>query len=321
MGIGKNAVPVPQGGARNQSALARKSFFKQYQLYLMLLLPVAYLLIFHYGPMAGLVISFKDYQAGKGIFGSPWVGLKHFTRFFQSHQFLQVVSNTLKLSMYSLLANFPIPILLAIGINSCVGSRYKKVVQMATYAPYFLSVTIVVSMINQFFAEKTGVVNMALSFFTGERVSFLTQSQLFPHFYVWSGVWQNLGFSSIIYIATLAGVDPTLHEAARVDGANKFQRTFHIDLPGILPTATILLILNIGQLMTVGFEKVYLMQNSTNISQSQVISTFIYQQSIGSEIPNFSYSTAVGLFNSLINFTLLLGANKLANKLNDGGLF
>ena len=292
-----------------------------YQLYLMILLPLAYLLIFQYGPMMGVTIAFKDFQAGKGIFGSPWAGFKHFERFFASHNFGIILRNTLTLSVYSLFANFPIPILLALGIHSCVRPGYKKTVQMATYAPYFLSVTVVVSMLNQFFAEKTGVVNMLLSLVTGQRISFLTKASMFPHLYVWSGVWQIIGYASIIYIATLAGVDPTLHEAATVDGANKFKRLIHIDLPAIIPTATILLILNIGQLMSVGFEKVYLMQNSANIARSQIISTYIYQQSIGSEIPNFSYSTAVGLFNSLVNFTLLLFGNTLANKINDGGLF
>ena len=294
---------------------------RRYQLYLLLIIPLAYILIFHYGSMYGLLIAFKNYNASKGILGSEWVGLVHFQRFFRSHNFGQILRNTLTISVYSLAAGFPLPILLAIAINSCKRQKYKKIVQMATYAPYFLSVTVVVSMMNQFFAEKTGVVNMLIEMMGGERISFLTKPSAFLHMYVWSGVWQSTGYSAIIYIAALSGIDPTLHEAAMVDGANKFKRVWHIDLPGILPTATILLILNLGSLMSVGFEKVYLMQNSMNLSKSQIISTYIYQQSIGSSIPNFSYSTAVGMFNSVVNFALLLTVNTIANKVNDGGLF
>ena len=315
----ENALAPRRQKNRFQKIVQREA--RRYQLYLLLLLPLAYIFIFHYGSMYGLLISFKDYNAGKGILGSPWVGMKHFERFFHSHNFWQILRNTLEISVYSLLAGFPLPIILALALNSCKSTKYKKIVQMATYAPYFLSVTVVVSMMNQFFAEKTGVVNMILETFTGQRISFLTKSSAFIHMYVWSGVWQATGYSSIIYIAALAGIDPTLHEAAMVDGANKFQRIWHIDLPGILPTATILLILNLGNIMSIGFEKVYLMQNSMNISRSQTIATYIYQQSVGSSIPNFSYSTAVGMFNSVINFVMLLTVNTIANKVNDSGLF
>lgn len=320
---------MTQGCVANAKKANRKARLKKeavcelrrYQLYLLLIIPLAYILIFHYGSMYGLLIAFKNYNASKGILGSEWVGLVHFQRFFRSHNFGQILRNTLTISVYSLAAGFPLPILLAIAINSCKRQKYKKIVQMATYAPYFLSVTVVVSMMNQFFAEKTGVVNMLIEMMGGERISFLTKPSAFLHMYVWSGVWQSTGYSAIIYIAALSGIDPTLHEAAMVDGANKFKRVWHIDLPGILPTATILLILNLGSLMSVGFEKVYLMQNSMNLSKSQIISTYIYQQSIGSSIPNFSYSTAVGMFNSVVNFALLLTVNTIANKVNDGGLF
>lgn len=294
---------------------------RRYQLYLLIILPLAYLLIFHYGAMYGLIIAFKNYNPLKGILGSPSVGFKYFEKFFKSRDFGMLLSNTLTLSLYDLLATFPMPILLALAINACRHPRYKKVVQMCTYAPYFLSVTVVVSMLNQFFAEKTGVINTVLFSLTGNRISFLTQPNAFAHLYVWSDVWQQTGYSAIIYIAALAGVDPSLHEAATVDGANKFQRMWHVDLPSILPTITILLILRMGSIMSVGFEKVYLMQNPMNIRKAQIINTYIYQQSIGSQIPNFSYSTAVGLFNSLINFALLLIVNTTANKINDSGLF
>lgn len=294
---------------------------QRYQLYLLILLPLAYLIIFHYGPMYGVLIAFKDFNAMKGIMGSQWVGFKHFARFFSSHDFSRILGNTISLSLYTLAVSFPVPILLALAIHSCGRTGFKKMVQMGTYAPYFLSTTIVVSMLNQFLAEKTGVVNTILFNLTGERISFLTRPNVFPHLYVWSDVWQSMGYNSIIYIAALAAIDPALHEAATVDGANKFQRAWHIDLPGILPTMTILLILRVGQIMNVGFEKVYLMQNPMNISRSQVINTYIYQQSIGSTIPNFSYSTAVGLFNSVVNFVFLLTFNHVANRINGSGLF
>ncbi len=315
---------VNRGGAGARGERWKKRFareMRRYQLYILIILPLAYLFIFHYGAMYGVLIAFKDFNPAKGILGSDWAGFKHFERFFGAYNFGRILKNTLTLSVYSLIAGFPIPILLALCIHSCTHTGFKKTVQMATYAPYFLSITVVVSMLNQFLAEKTGVVNTVIAMITGERISFLTKAAYFPHLYVWSGVWQTMGYSSIIYIAALAGIDPTLHEAATVDGANKFQRAWHVDLPGIMPTATILLILNLGHIMSVGFEKVYLMQNTMNISTSQIISTYIYQQSIGSEIPNFSYSTAVGLFNSAVNFILLIFFNTLANRINDSGLF
>lgn len=307
-----------KGDAIKRAALHE---LRRYQLYLLLILPLAYLFIFYYGSMYGLLIAFKEFNPMKGIMGSPWVGMKYLNKFFTSHNFSQLVRNTVSLSLYSLVASFPIPILLALAINACGSKGFKKTVQMGTYAPYFLSVTVVVSMLYQFLAEKTGVVNTVIFALTNQRVSFLTRPNIFQHLYVWSDVWQYTGYNSIIYIAALSSVDVSLHEAATVDGANKFQRTWHVDMPGILPTATILLILRVGQIMNVGFEKVYLMQNPMNISRSQIINTYIYAQSIGSQIPNFSYSTAVGLFNAVINFFLLLSVNGAANKINGGGLF
>ena len=294
---------------------------QRYQLYLLLVLPIAYLLIFHYWPMYGVLISFKDFNPMLGILNSPGAGFKHFERFFSAYNFSQIITNTLSLSLYTLSVTFPTPIILALAINSCRKQRFKKVVQMGTYMPFFLSVTIVVSMMYQLFSMHTGVINTILDAIIGQRISFLTMPTAFSHLYAWSDVWQSMGFRSIIYIAALAGIDPSLHEAATVDGANKFRRLWHIDLPGILPTIVILLIMEVGRIMSLGFEKVFLMQNPMNISKSQIISTYIYQQSIGAAIPNFSYSAAVGLFNSVINFILLLSANALANKLGDRGLF
>ena len=319
---GQAHISITQASSRKTplGKLLRKEA-QRYQLYLLLLLPIAYIIIFHYWPMYGVLISFKDFNAMQGILGSPWAGFKHFERFFGAHNFTQIITNTLSLSLYTLSATFPVPIFLALAINACRRQKFKKVVQMGTYMPFFLSVTIVVSMIYQLFSLHTGVVNTILESITGRRVSFLTIPTAFSHLYAWSDVWQSMGFRSIIYIAALAGIDPSLHEAATVDGANKFRRLWHIDLPGILPTIVILLIMEVGRVMSLGFEKVFLMQNPMNISKSQIISTYIYQQSIGAQIPNFSYSAAVGLFNSVINFILLLSANALANRLGDRGLF
>ena len=305
---------------RSLKKIARREI-KQYQLYLLLLLPVIYLLIFHYWPMYGVIIAFKDFNPMQGILRSPWVGFRHFDRFFNIHNFWQILSNTINLSLYTLIASFPVPIILALAVNSCYKQKFKKVVQMGTYMPFFLSTAIVVSMMYQLFALHTGVINTIVDSLIGRRISFLTMPASFTHMYVWSGVWQTMGFRSIIYIAALAGIDLSLHEAATVDGANRFRRLWHIDLPGILPTIVILLILEIGSVMNIGFEKVFLMQNTMNISRSQVISTYVYHMSIGAHIPNFSYSAAVGLFNSIINFVFLLSANYLANKFGDRGLF
>jgi putative aldouronate transport system permease protein len=299
----------------------KKELKNRYQLYLLVLIPCAYIFVFRYIPMYGALIAFKKFNLADGILRSPWIGFDNFVRFFKTYNFSQIVRNTITLSLYQLIAGFPVPILLAIAINSCESAFFKKTVQMATYAPYFLSTTVLVGMIQQFFSEKTGLVNTIIELLGGERNSFLTKPELFSSLYVWSGVWQTAGYSAIIYIAALAGIDPTLHEAAIIDGATKFQRIRHIDFPGILPTVTIILLLNVGSIMSVGFEKVFLMQNTMNLSRSEIIDTYIYRVSIGASLPDYSYATAVGLLNSVINFTLLVSANRISKKLSENSLF
>lgn len=290
-----------------------------WQLYVLITPAVAYLILFKYIPMTGIQIAFRDFKSARGVWGSQWVGFKHFLRFFNSPSIWTLIRNTLSLSVYSLLAGIPLPILLALSMNSLRGSRFKKTVQVMTYAPHFISVVVIVGMINVFFSTSTGIVNVLLRHFGMNQVSFMTSANLFPHFYVWSGVWQNLGWNSIIYMAALSGVDPSLHEAAVMDGASMPQRICHIDFPSILPTIIILLILSSGSIMSVGFEKVYLMQNPLNLRTSEVISTYVYKRGIIDA--QYSFSTAVGLFNSLVNIVMLSLVNYLSQKTAETSLW
>lgn len=295
---------------------------KNWRLYLFLLVPVAYILIFAYVPMAGLQLAFKRFNAADGIWGSPWVGMEQFQRFFSSYQFERVLKNTLTLSLYGLLAGFPFPILLALILNSLRSGRYRKTAQTITYLPYFISTVVLVGILAQVLNPRVGLVaNITMAFSGGEPANLMASPDAFPHLYVWSGVWQAMGYNSIIYIAALSGVDPNLHEAAQIDGANRFQRVLHIDFPAILPTATILLILNAGQLMNVGFEKAYLMQNSMNQSASEVISTYVYKVGLAASVTDFSYATAIGLFNSVVNMVLIVLVNFASKRLNGNSLF
>lgn len=288
----------------------------------MLILPVAYILLFHYGPMVGLQIAFKDFNPNLGIFGSPWCGVEHFTKFFSSYQFSRVLKNTLFLSIYSLLAGFPLPILLALGLNCIQSERFKKISQTITYIPHFISVTVLVGMLTQLFNPIVGLYGNVVRLLTGEAASdILGMASVFPHMYVWSGVWQQMGWNSIIYMAALSGVDAQLHEAAEIDGATRLKRVWHIDLPSILPTATILLIIDAGKIMGVGFEKVYLMQNPLNLSASEVISTYVYKVGVGSGGSDFSYATAISFFNSVVNLILIVTVNFISKKLSETSLW
>ena len=292
-----------------------------WQLHLLLLLPLIYLLIFKYAPMWGAQIAFRDFFAVKGIFGSPWVGMANFDRFFESPQFWTVLRNTLGLSAYQIAASFPIPIILALALNNVERRRFKKTVQLTTYAPYFISTVVMAGMIMRFLALHTGVVNSALEGLGLERISFMSSPELFQSVYVVSGIWQNAGWGTIIYLAALAGVDPQLHEAAIVDGASKLQRTRHIDVPGIVPVAIILLILETGRIMQVGFEKVYLLQTPLNLISSEVIQTYVYKIGLASPVPDYSFATAIGLFNSVINLALILVVNWIARRVSDTSLW
>lgn len=292
---------------------------RNWVLYLFVLPAIAYVIIFNYIPMYGIQIAFKNYRAGLGIWGSPWAGLKWFNQFFSSPNCWTLIKNTLTISLYSLIAGFPFPIILALILNYTKNMKFKRFAQTITYMPYFISTVVLVGMISLFFSPSSGFINTIIKAFGGEAVYFLGDPKLFKHIYVWSGIWQGMGYSSIIYIAALSGVSPELHESARIDGANILQRMWHIDIPTILPTVVILLVMNVGSIANVGYEKVYLMQNSLNLSTSEVISTYVYK--VGLESAQFSFSTAIGLMTTVINFILLIIANTTANKLTGSGLW
>ena len=296
-----------------------KRILRDYELYLFLLPTLVFFGIFAYGPMYGIQIAFKDYNGALGYAGSPWVGLKHIKNFLDSFFFWQIIKNTVILSLYSILAGFPIPILLALMLNEVKNPKYKKLVQTVTYAPYFISTVVLVGIILIFLSPSTGMVNNVLKSMGLEPVYFMSKSYYFRHIYVWTGIWQSAGWGSIIYLAALAAVDMEQHEAATIDGASRLQRIWHINIPTILPTTVILFILNAGAVMNVGFEKVYLMQNSLNLETSEVIATYIYKRGLINA--DFSFSSAVGLFNNVINFLLLMFVNFIARRLGETSLF
>nr|WP_255654244.1 ABC transporter permease subunit [Cohnella sp. REN36] len=288
-------------------------------MYLVLLPPLLFFLLFKYYPMLNAVLAFKDYNVIKGIWGSPWVGLKNFKLFFDNPIFWSLLKNTLLLSGYLLLAGFPVPILLALMLNEVRGGRFKRIVQLVSFAPYFISTVVMVSIIMLFLAPRLGFANLALNALGMESVNFLGEPGYFRSIYVWSDIWQTAGYTAVIYLAALAGIDPTLYEAAKVDGASRFQKIRHVDLPGIMPTIVIVLILNVGNVMALGFEKVYLLQNPLNIVNSEIIATYVY--SIGLLNANYSFATAVGLFNSFVNLILLVLVNSLAKRFSSSSIW
>ncbi len=292
-----------------------------WQLYAMIAIPFIWLVIFAYMPMYGAQIAFKNYRPVDGILGSEWVGLKHFIRFFNSPQCWQLVRNTVSISVYSLLASVPLPIMLALGFNYLKNQHFKKAVQMVTYLPHFLSTVIIVSLIMMMFNSHNGVISLALEKLTGKEMNILGQAKYYRHLYVWSGVWQGIGWSSILYVSALAGVDPSLHEAAVIDGASKIKRVWHIDLPCILPTVAIMLVKSMGTILSVGFDKTFMMQNPTNLDVSEVFSTYEYKRGIAAAIPEYSYPAAIGLSTSIISFMFVMTSNKLSNKLSGYGLW
>lgn len=292
---------------------------RHWQLYIMIFPPLLYLFIFHYLPMYGAQIAFRDFSMRGGLTGSEWVGLKHFSNFVNTYNFWTILKNTVIISVYSLLANMPIPIILALALNEIRSKSLKKTVQMITYAPHFISTVVIVSMVLQMLSPRVGIVNQILELTGGVATNIMAKPEYFRHIYVWSGVWQNMGYNAIIYIAALSAVDPTLHEAAIVDGATIFQRVIHINIPSILPTIVIILILNAGRIMNVGFEKVFLMQNSLNQETSEIISTYVYK--LGIVKADFSYASAIDLFNSIINLILLVSVNAFARKFSETSLW
>lgn len=299
----------------------RRRLLHSWQLYAMLALPILWLIVFQYWPMWGAQIAFRNFLPGDGLATADWVGLKNFRRFFESAVFWQLLRNTLLLSFYSLVIGFPIPIIFALSLNQLRQGLFKQSVQLISYAPYFISTVVLVGMLLQFLDLRHGPINLLLMRLGLEPLHFMGQSDMFRSIYVWSGIWQFTGFSTVIYLAALSTIDTTLHEAAVVDGANRIQRIVNIDLPGIMPTAMTLLILNIGQLINVGFEKIYLMQNPLNTLVSEVISTYVYKIGLIGGITNYSYAAAIGMFNSVIGLILIVLANWLAKRLTQSSLW
>lgn len=308
-------------GIRTNSV--RSAYYKirrHWQMYILILPAMAYYAIFHYWPIYGVQIAFRNFVPIFGITGSKWVGLAHFERFFNSYYFEMLIKNTLLINLYSLAVGFPVPILLALMLNEVDNKGYKKTVQTVLYAPHFISTVVLCGMICSFLSPSSGLINMIIKNLTGRApVNYLGISKYFKTIYVLSGVWASSGWDAIIYIAALSSVAPELHEAAIIDGANRFQRMIHINLPCIMPTIIIMFILRMGSMMSVGFEKIYLLQNSLNMEASDVISTYVYR--IGLQNAQYSFSAAVGLFNSVINFALLLIFNWLSKLVGDSSLF
>lgn len=304
---------------RTLKARLTKEIHRHGRLYLMLLLPLAYLIIFAYVPMGNLVIAFQDYSVRRGVLDSEWVGFKHFENIFSTPIFAQLLRNTLALSIYSFIAGFPMPILLALALNESRNKWFMKTIQSITYAPYFLSTVVVVSIMIQFFHTRTGLVNNIIQLLGGSPRNFMGEVESFRHLYVWSGVWKSTGYSAVLFMASLASVDPSLHEAAILDGANRSQRVWHVDLPTILPTVVISMILSLGSLMNLGYEKAYLMQNDLNSSVSEILSTYVYKR--GLQDIQYSYSTALGLFNSVCNLVLICLANFIARRVGETSLW
>lgn len=292
---------------------------RNYQLYLLLLPAVVYFLVFRYIPMYGLQIAFKEYYPNKGFLWSPWVGLEHFQRFFRSSDIWMILTNTLTINVYNVLIGFPFPILLALMINNVSKLRIKKIIQTTVYAPYFISTVVLVGMIQIFLSPRSGIINHLVTLLGFKPVFFMAKPELFKNIYILTDIWQNSGWNSIVYIAALASISIELHEAGIVDGASRLQRIWHIDLPGIMPTAVVLLTLSCGRLLTLGFEKIYLMQNDLNRKASEVISTYVYK--IGIYQADYSYATAIGLFEALISLIIVVGVNKLAQRISDSTLW
>ena len=292
-----------------------------WQLYLMMLPPLIVLLIFAYGPMYGLILAFKDYKVSLGIGGSPWAsdfGLGNFIRFFDNYNFWACLKNTLILSVYTMLVEIPTAIVLALSLNYVKSRIFKKAAQMITYCPYFISTIVFVGIINMLMDNRIGVIGSFL--YNNFGINILGSPELFPSLYVWSGVWQTVGYGSIIYVAALASVDMQIHEAAIIDGATLLQRIRYVDIPAILPTAVIMMILNMGRILNTGYEKILAMQNQMNLSTSEVISTYSYKVSLVSTFPDFPLATAIGMFQSVIGLVLILIVNKIAKKISGNGL-
>ncbi|AEE96864.1 ABC transporter permease [Mahella australiensis] len=310
--------PLNIGKKDNWRTIIAKDFVRNKYIYIMAIPVLAYYIIFQYGPMYGLMIAFKDFSPGKGIWGSPWVGFKHFESFFNGPYAWQLIRNTLLISIYSLLWGFPAPIILALLLNEVRNNTFKRTVQTITYLPHFISLVVVCGLIVDFTASD-GVINDIIEMLGGQRTNFMMKPEWFRTIYIGSGIWQEIGWGSIIYLAAITNIDPQLYEAATIDGASRWRQTFHITIPGITPTIVILLILRLGGLMSVGHEKILLLYNPTTMETADVISTYVYRRGLLDF--DYSFSTAVGLFNSLINFGLLVAANAISRKVSETSLW
>ena len=296
-----------------------KRLYESKFLYLLILPVIVYYFIFYYIPMYGLIIAFKDFNAFKGIIGSPWAGFKHFKAFFESPFAYRLIRNTLAINIYDLVVGFPAPIILALLINEVKSNRFKRSVQTIVYMPHFISVVVICGMIISFLSPSTGIINHFIKTLGGEPIHFLAEPKWFRTIYVLSGVWQSAGWGSIIYLAALSGIDISLYEAATVDGANRWQKLIYVTLPGILPTIIIMLILRMGKMFTVGFEKIMLLYSPLTYDTADVISTYVYRKGILDA--NYSYTTAIGLFNSAINFVMLVLFNKFSRRISETSLW
>jgi ABC-type polysaccharide transport system permease subunit len=322
-------IPPPIGEApprqrrrrRERTTVAglRRSLQRHWTLYLLMVVPLIWFAVFKYIPMSNAVLAFKDYNVIQGIWGSPWIGWRNFDLFFHNPVFWILVKNTFVLSVYTVAASFPLAIVLALALNEIRTGFFKKTVQMVTYAPYFISTVVVVSMTILVLSPRLGIVNEGLGFFGVPAVDFLGNPDYFRHIYVWSDVWQTTGYSAVIYLAALSGIDPALHESAKIDGASRLQRIRHVDLPGIMPTAVIILVLAVGNIMAIGFEKAFLLQNPLNLGKSEIIATYVYKTGLLNA--DFSMATAIGLFNSVINLVLLFAVNAIAKRITGNGLW
>ncbi|WP_010270368.1 ABC transporter permease [Paenibacillus senegalensis] len=304
---------------KEKTIYIKKALKRNTGLYIIISPAVLYFLIWHYWPMYGVQIAFKDFAPGLGIWNSPWVGFEHFERLFNAYYFWTILKNTLAISIYGLLVGIPAPIILALMFNELRSKRLQTVVQTISYAPHFISVVVAVGILMFFISPHNGVINSIIETFGGQRRDFLAEPSNFWHLFVWSGTWQGIGWASLIYTAGMAGISPELYEAAYIDGANKFRRIWHVTLPGILPTIVILTILSAGGILSVGFEKILLMQNDMNLSTSEVISTYMYKSGILNA--QYSFSAAVGLFNNVINFIMLIIVNAIAKRAGETSLW
>jgi len=296
-----------------------RAIVRDWQLYALLALPIVYYIIFKYGPMIGNVVAFRKYVPGGHFLGERWIGLKYFKMFIFDSNFWNIFRNTLRISFFSLIFGFPAPIIFALLLNEIRSKYFKKTVQTISYLPHFLSIVVVAGMILEILSPSGGIINQVIIALTGKPIQFMQKSNYFVWIYVFSGIWQQAGWGAIIYLAALTGINPELYEAAEIDGANRFQQTIHVTIPGILPTVIVLLILNVGNLLNVGFEKIMLLYNPMIYDKADVISTYLYRMAM--QMNSFSYATAIGLFNAVIGLILVTSANKISKMVTGSGLW